>query len=471
LQVAEKSREGRHEGAQRLVFGATPSRQGDWRGALLRRTLAVGDVVAVLLAIGWLGSFGGRADAAFWAAVFLPASILLAKLQGLYDRDHRALRHLTVDEMPAIFMWSLSATALLAVLLHLTPAGSLSIGSAFGVWIVAATASFALRALGRFLWRKLTPPERTVIIGTGPLADATRRKLELFPDIHIDLVGERSEFTDEDLRRAEDWLSQLDRIILAMETIDEGLIADLVALCRRENIRLSVVPPARGMFGTAVQLNHIADLPVVEYSTWDTSRSTLFLKRSLDVFVAAVGLVLLLPLFALIAAAVLVDSRGPAFFSQRRAGKDGRPFKMLKFRTMVSDAEERLSEVVLLDELRDPMFKLQRDPRVTRVGRILRRASLDELPQLLNVLKGDMSLVGPRPEQLDLVERYRPEYRFRLDVKPGLTGPMQVSGRGELTFHERLAIEREYIENLSLGRDLRILAMTASAVVSGRGAF
>jgi len=471
LQVVERARPARHEAAQRLVFGTTPSRQGDWRGALLRRTLAVCDVVAVLVALAWLGTFGGRADAAFWAAVFLPAWLLLAKVQGLYDRDNRALRHLTVDELPAIFVWSLSATALLAVLLQLTPAGSLSIGSAFGVWLVAGTSSFALRASGRFLWRTVTPPERTLIVGTGPLAEATRRKLELFPDIHIDLVGEQSEFTDDDLQRSRDWLQQLDRVILAMEMIDERLIAELVALCRRENIRLSVVPPARGMFGTAVQLNHVADLPVVEYSTWDVSRSTLFLKRLLDVFVSVVGLVLLLPLFAVIAAAVRLDSKGPAIFAQRRAGKDGRPFRVLKFRTMVWDAEERLPEVVAIDELRDPMFKLQRDPRVTRVGRVLRRASLDELPQLVNVLKGEMSLVGPRPEQLDLVERYAPEHRFRLDVKPGVTGPMQVFGRGRLTFEERLAVEREYVENISLGRDLRILAMTASAVLGGKGAY
>jgi lipopolysaccharide/colanic/teichoic acid biosynthesis glycosyltransferase len=144
---------------------------------------------------------------------------------------------------------------------------------------------------------------------------------------------------------------------------------------------------------------------------------------------------------------------------------------MYKFRTMVSDAEARLSEVISLDDLRDPMFKLPHDPRVTRVGRLLRRTSLDELPQLINVLKGDMSLVGPRPEQVELVDRYRPEHRFRLDVKPGITGPMQVYGRGALSFDERLALEREYIENLSLGRDLHLLALTLAAVAGGKGAF
>jgi lipopolysaccharide/colanic/teichoic acid biosynthesis glycosyltransferase len=125
----------------------------------------------------------------------------------------------------------------------------------------------------------------------------------------------------------------------------------------------------------------------------------------------------------------------------------------------------------LLDELPEPMFKFREDPRVTRVGRALRRLSLDELPQIWNLIRGDMGLVGPRPEQLELVERYSPEHLFRLSVKPGLTGPMQVNGRGELTFEERLAVELDYVENLSIGRDLRILVLTPVSVIRGTGAF
>jgi lipopolysaccharide/colanic/teichoic acid biosynthesis glycosyltransferase len=138
---------------------------------------------------------------------------------------------------------------------------------------------------------------------------------------------------------------------------------------------------------------------------------------------------------------------------------------------MVRDAEAMLPDLVPFDELDSPMFKLKADPRVTRVGRLLRRTSIDELPQLINVLRGEMSVVGPRPEQLDLVERYAPEHQFRLAVKPGMTGPMQVYGRGELTFEERLSVEREYVENLSLARDLRIVLMTLPAVFRRHGAF
>jgi lipopolysaccharide/colanic/teichoic acid biosynthesis glycosyltransferase len=176
-------------------------------------------------------------------------------------------------------------------------------------------------------------------------------------------------------------------------------------------------------------------------------------------------------LLALIALAIKLDDRGPVFFTQMRAGRKGEPFRMFKFRTMSVDAERRLDEVVQLSELAHPMFKVRRDPRVTRVGRVLRRASLDEIPQLWNVLRGEMSLVGPRPEELRIVERYRPEDRFRLELTPGMTGPMQVFGRGELTFPERLAVELDYMENLSLGRDVGLIARTFAVVIRGKGAF
>jgi lipopolysaccharide/colanic/teichoic acid biosynthesis glycosyltransferase len=225
------------------------------------------------------------------------------------------------------------------------------------------------------------------------------------------------------------------------------------------------------MFGTAVQLDNVADLPFLQYNTWDVSRSTLLLKRALDVCVSLVAIIVLLPAAALLALAIRLDTPGPTIFLQQRAGRGGRPFRMFKFRTMIDGAEDVLAELVPFDELDQPVFKLRDDPRVTRVGRVLRRTSLDELPQLVNILRGDMSLVGPRPEQMELVARYSREERVRLAVRPGLTGPMQVSGRGELTLDERVAVEREYIENLGLGRDLRILAMTLPAVVGARGAF
>jgi exopolysaccharide biosynthesis polyprenyl glycosylphosphotransferase len=446
--------------------------QRQWQDALLRRMLALADASAALLVSISLATFlGGGVRLGLWSAFFLPLWIVLAKLHGLYDRDQRSLRHLTVDEIPNIFMWALTGTAAVSALLLLFPHDSLQISDALWMWLIAGSAAFVLRGTMRLLWRRIVPPENTIIVGTGPLAEATRRKLELFPDIHVVVGGAREELPAEELRAHPDWADQTDRIILASQQLDEALIAELVQFCRARQIKLSVVPPARGVFGTAVQLDHVADLPVVEYNTWNPSRSTLALKRIGDFVISLAALVLLLPLFVLIALAIAVSSRGPILFGQRRAGVSGRPFRLYKFRTMVSNAEELLPQLVAIDELQDPMFKLPNDPRVTRIGRLLRRFSLDELPQLVNVLKGEMSLVGPRPEELELVEMYAPEHRFRLKVKPGLTGPMQVYGRGQLTFDERLAVEREYIENLSLPRDLRILAMTLAAVVSGRGAY
>jgi exopolysaccharide biosynthesis polyprenyl glycosylphosphotransferase len=328
-----------------------------------------------------------------------------------------------------------------------------------------------LRSVARFAWRRVTPAERTVIVGEGSSASAIRRKLELFSDIHVALNGGAERVDIDALTAENEQLEDVDRIIVAAGAVDEDDLRRLLAVCRSNHIKLSVVPPARGLFGTAVQLNHVADLPLVEYNTWDPARSTILLKRALDIAVSAIALLLFAPFFALIAVAIKLDSKGGVFFVQTRSGLHGKPFRMFKFRTMVANAESLLDDLVVFDELPTPMFKLVGDPRVTRVGRVLRRTSLDELPQLLNILRGDMSLVGPRPEQVELVQRYAPEHLFRFEVKPGLTGPMQVYGRGQLSFEERLAVERDYVENLSISRDLRLLALTLPAVFCGRGAF
>jgi exopolysaccharide biosynthesis polyprenyl glycosylphosphotransferase len=451
-----------------------PERHGAyWRDALLRRMLALADVLAVLvtsLAMGTVGKHG--LDTAFWIVVTLPGWILLAKLEGLYDRDHRALRHLTVDELPAILVWAFSASSLAALIFPVLGLPPVELRGAFELGLLVSLCAFAFRGSARLLWRNVTPPDRTIIVGQGPLAHASHRKLELFSDIHVELVGERASLGNGDLTKDSAWSNRLDRVIVASNDFDDDdLVPELLAFCRDRKIKLSVVPAPKRMFGVGGRLNHIADLPLIEYSTWDVSRSTKLLKRALDAALSLTLILALTPLLLLIALAIRLDSCGPVLFVQQRAGRHGRPFRMLKFRTMVADAEERLDEVVVFDSLRDPMFKLRRDPRVTHVGRILRRASLDELPQLLNALKGDMSLVGPRPEQVELVERYRPEHLFRLTVRPGVTGPMQVFGRGDLMFEERLAVERDYIDNLSFGRDLRILLLTLGTVIKGNGAY
>jgi exopolysaccharide biosynthesis polyprenyl glycosylphosphotransferase len=449
-----------------------------WRDALRRRMLAVADCLAIAAAVA-IVNVGGPETLLLQFAL-IPVWVVLAKLYGLYDNDHRGLRHLTVDELPNIIAWVTTGTATHMLLLTIVAGEGPTAEQALLVWAVALVAAPPLRAAARAAWRRFVPTERAVLIGSGPLELATRRKLDLFRDIHVDYVGtiddgelESADHVAVEMAALELHVTNVgaDRIIVASSHASEHLIAELVRICRRRGLKLSVVPPARGMFGTAVHLHHVADLPFVEYTTWDVPRSTLLLKRVLDVIVAGFALTLLAPVFVAVAIAVRLDGRGPIFYVDRRAGERGKPFSMVKFRTMVADAQHRLREVIDLDELEHPMFKLRADPRVTRVGRFLRRTSLDELPQLFNVLRGDMTLVGPRPEQLELVERYGPEHRFRLAVKPGLTGPMQVYGRGELTFEERLAVEREYVENLSLRRDLRMMLLTFAAVFRGKGAF
>ena len=193
-------------------------------------------------------------------------------------------------------------------------------------------------------------------------------------------------------------------------------------------------------------------------------------KRALDVLGALSLLICSAPVLALAGLAIRLDSSGPVLFSQLRCGRDGRRFRLWKLRTMTTDAEARKRALLHLNEMDGPVFKIRRDPRVTRVGRVLRRFSLDEIPQLWNVLRGDMSLVGPRPPLPDEVIQYGPRERLRLSVPPGLTGLWQVSGRSELRFEEWMRLDLEYVERASLALDVRILARTVPAVLRGRGA-
>lgn len=196
-----------------------------------------------------------------------------------------------------------------------------------------------------------------------------------------------------------------------------------------------------------------------------------FVKRVIDLIGGSLGLVLSLPVIALLAIAIRLDSPGSVLFIQVRAGENGKPFRMVKLRSMVQDAEQRLGEVLKDNPLAGPVYKIPGDTRVTRVGRLLRRWSLDELPQFWNVIKGDMSLVGPRPEELMVVHQYNDAHRQRLLVKPGITGPMQICGRGNLDMEDRLRLEMDYVENYSLWKDFSILLRSVPAVVGGKGAF
>ncbi|HEX2388024.1 MAG TPA: exopolysaccharide biosynthesis polyprenyl glycosylphosphotransferase [Solirubrobacterales bacterium] len=443
-----------------------------WRDARRRRLLALADVAAASVAtlIATVPTTG-----TFWAFLFLPLWPLLAKLFGLYDRDHRALRHLTADEVPSILAWVALTTTTVVLLLSLTPVDRVGWDVAIALFLAATIAAIGFRSMTRWLWWKRTPPEFVALVGDGPVLASLQRKFQLFKEMHLELAAVREIAELGTGREREDELvaltDRVDRIVVAATGVESDLIGYLKDLCRARQVKISVVSPLRGKALPSERFVQLADLPILEYNTWDPSRSTLLIRRIFDFAVASVGLLLFIPFAIAIAIAIKLDSPGPVLFSQIRAGLDGRPFRMYKLRTMSVDAEAKLDKLVDIEELEEPVFKLKDDPRVTRVGAFLRRLSIDEVPQLINVLAGEMSIVGPRPEQVELVERYSDAERVRLTVKPGVTGPMQVFGRGELTFSERLAVEIQYIENPSLGQDLRILIHTLPAVMRGTGAF
>ena len=195
------------------------------------------------------------------------------------------------------------------------------------------------------------------------------------------------------------------------------------------------------------------------------------LKRALDVIGALIGIAITCPILAIAGLAIMIEDQGPIFFRQTRVGKNGKGFRIIKIRTMKVGAESELNQVLPLSRIQGPAYKIPDDPRITRVGKILRRWSLDELPQFINILRGEMSLVGPRPEQPWVVAQYSEEQRKRLAVKPGLTGPMQINGRGLLGNDERILLELDYVEHHSISGDLVILYRTIPEVISGKGAF
>jgi exopolysaccharide biosynthesis polyprenyl glycosylphosphotransferase len=248
-------------------------------------------------------------------------------------------------------------------------------------------------------------------------------------------------------------------------------LASLVLALQSYGVRIRFVPDLLDIVTVHTAIENLRGIPLVAVREPPISGLNAVLKRIFDFCGALIGFVLCAPPMVVIGLLIKLDSPGPVFFRQERAGRYGKPFRMWKFRTMVVGAEQQLSQLVDIEKLEQPVFKLKNDPRVTRVGRWLRRTSLDELPQLINVLRGEMSLVGPRPEQVDLAERYNTSQARRLLVKPGITGSMQVSGRADLPFEERLKLELAYIEDYSLWEDVKILLKTIPAVLSSRGAY
>ncbi len=328
---------------------------------------------------------------------------------------------------------------------------------------------------------------RALILGSGERARRLAKGIEAERNAAGSVVGfldDQPSETDRALLGAR-YLGALDRLgeVAAREGVgwvvyglprrflSQDSVANAIGLCETLGIDLTIPADLFETRAAHVVLTRIGDVPAFSFSVHGHhSPWQLAAKRGLDVVGALVGLLVTMPLWLATAIAIKLGSPGPIFFVQRRCGRYGRVFPFLKFRTMVSDAESRKDALSAQNEKSGPVFKMERDPRVTGVGRILRKYSIDELPQLLNVLVGHMSLVGPRPPVPGEVAKYELDHRGRLSMRPGITCLWQVSGRNQIEFEDWVKLDIEYVERWSLLLDLQILLATVPAVVSGRGA-
>jgi exopolysaccharide biosynthesis polyprenyl glycosylphosphotransferase len=252
---------------------------------------------------------------------------------------------------------------------------------------------------------------------------------------------------------------------------EKQLINSALKHIQKYDVSIKIIPEMYYLVSSTVKFNSDECLPYMELVRTPLRGINLIMKRIVDIALSLIGLVAVLPVFLIVALAIKIDSRGPVFFKQLRVGKNGSFFYMYKFRSMVANAEELKEKLFSINEATGPVFKIKKDPRVTRVGAFIRKYSIDELPQLINVLRGDMSLIGPRPPLPNEVEQYSDYHWRRLDVKPGITGLWQVSGRSNLSFDEWVNLDIYYIENWSISLDIKILLNTIPAVLKGQGAY
>jgi len=353
------------------------------------------------------------------------------------------------------------------------------------VTIFLSASRLAKRFARGWLRRRGLGVDRLLIVGVGEVGRTVMRHVVAQPVLGYHVVG----FVDDDPDKASTDIGRfkalgstaqiprlvkelaVDEVIITLPWMYHRKIVSIIAQCEREQVRVRIVPDMFQMTLSHLDVEDLGGIPMIGVREISIGRTETFIKRSMDMTIALIGLILLLPFFALVALLIKLDSNGPVFFAQIRVGKDEKLFACYKFRSMRQGAEAEQDGLRTLNEADGPIFKIREDPRITRMGRVLRRTSLDELPQLFNVLMGHMSMVGPRPAPPAEVQRYQPWHKRRLEVAPGMSGLWQVSGRSELSFDEMVLLDLYYIENWSPVLDLQIMLRTVPKMITGEGAY
>jgi exopolysaccharide biosynthesis polyprenyl glycosylphosphotransferase len=420
--------------------------------------------------------------------VLIVVLVFIYRMEGLYSPHGRVS---FLDSLYSLITGTIVGVALLALAMFATrPLAQSRLMLTFAGVLIVLTLSLIRVASVQLERRRLARGEgvaRTIMVGAGETARAVMRNIVADPYSGLSIVG----FLDDDpvknsaaigrfeplgpasTERLEALIDggDIDDVIITLPWVCRDKIVSLVESCERHGVRARIVPDMFQMSLNRVDLESLNGIPLIGVRESSIEGWQYRLKRGLDLLLAATFLVLFSWFLVLIAAAVKVNSRGPVLFRQKRVGRDGRPFILYKFRSMHIGADERHEDMAAHNEATGPIFKMKVDPRVTGVGRLLRRTSLDELPQLWNVLRGEMSMVGPRPPMPNEVRQYKDWHTSRLEVSPGMTGLWQVSGRSDLTFDEMVMLDLFYAENWSLGLDVRILLRTVPTVLLGRGAY
>jgi exopolysaccharide biosynthesis polyprenyl glycosylphosphotransferase len=466
---------------------------GHRRGWLVRRALAAADALGILCAFVITEVVFSGKDAPYdrigiegeilLFVLTLPLWVVLGRLYGLYSGDEERTDHSTVDDFFGVFNMLTVGAWVFFALAYAAEFADPSLPKLALFWLLAIALVPMARTAARALCRtREAYLQNTVIVGAGSIGQRVARKLLQHPEYGVNLAG----FVDNHPAERGDGLADLcvlgppsalpgivteldvERVIVAFARAPDAETLLLVRELNHLGVQVDIVPRLFEVLGPHATIHSAEGLALIGLPPARLSRSSLFLKRAMDVILSSVGLVVLAPLFAVTAVAIKLDSRGPVFFRQVRTGRGDRSFLILKFRTMIEDAEDKKAAVAHLSKHRsgdDRMFKIPNDPRTTRVGRFLRRHSIDELPQLVNVLKGEMSLVGPRPlipEEHRFVHGWG---RRRLDLKPGVTGLWQVLGRDDIPFGEMVGLDYRYVTTWSLSNDFKLMLRTLPALL------